>query len=63
MGLDDYLRRGDEIGKFMYVGNSILVAFEEGRIEWDEDIREASLLGLMMGVKVKERVGMCITKD
>ncbi|KAF8621400.1 hypothetical protein AX15_007812 [Amanita polypyramis BW_CC] len=56
----DCLTKGDEVGKFMYGGSSILIAFERGRVEWDEDIREASLRGLMVDVRVKERVGICI---
>lgn len=59
----DYLKRGDEVGKFMYGGSSILVAFEQGRVVWDEDIQEASLLGLMMDVRVKEKIGLCAMKD
>lgn len=46
--------RGDEVGSFIYCGSSILVAFEEGRVEWDEDsMREASLPGLMLDARVE----------
>jgi hypothetical protein len=34
----DYLKRGDEVGKLMYGGSSILVAFGKGRVWWDGDI-------------------------
>lgn len=54
------LKRGDEVGQFAFGGSSIMVCYERGRVDWDEDVREASLLGFMMDIKVRERIGKLI---
>jgi len=54
------LKRGDEVGQFAFGGSSIVVCYEEGRVNWDEDLREASLLGYMVDIKVNERMGKLV---
>lgn len=52
-----YVNKGDEIGKFQFGGSSILVAFEKGRIEFDEDLLSVSRRLVMMDVEVGMSLG------
>ncbi len=54
------LKRGDEVGQFAFGGSSIVICYEKGRVNWDDDLREASLLGYMVDIKVNERIGKLV---
>lgn len=56
------LKKGDEIGWFAYGGSNVIVAFEEGKIQWDEDLVEFSKKGLEANLKMGERVGCATSK-
>ena len=58
--MGDVLERGDEVGLFQYGGSALVVVHEKERIEWDEDLREATLRQWMVAVKVRERVGTLV---
>lgn len=52
-----HVTKGDEIGKFQFGGSSIIVAFEKGRIEFDEDLLSVSRRLVMMDVEVGMSLG------
>jgi len=51
------IHKGDEIGRFEFGGSSIIVAFEKGRIDLDEDLLEHSKKGVMVDVEVGMSLG------
>lgn len=51
------VEKGDEIGVFRFGGSSILVAFEPGRIQFDEDLEKFSLDKIMVDVEVGMSLG------
>ena len=51
------IRKGEEIGLFQFGGSSIIVAFEEGRILFDEDLLSVSRRQIMMDVEVGMSLG------
>lgn len=51
------VNKGDEIGLFQFGGSSIIVAFEKGRIEFDEDLMEMSRQNIMTDVEVGMSLG------
>lgn len=51
------VKKGDEMGLFQYGGSSILVAFEQGRICFDEDLEILSHQQLMVDVQVGMSLG------
>ncbi|ODQ54591.1 phosphatidylserine decarboxylase [Saitoella complicata NRRL Y-17804] len=57
------VRKGDEVGIFEFGGSSIIVAFEGGRVAFDEDLREVSLEKVMMDVEVGMRLGEAVRNE
>lgn len=51
------VRKGDEVGMFEFGGSSIIVLFERGRIQWDEDLVQWSKKRIMVDVEVGMRIG------
>ncbi|KAJ5946418.1 phosphatidylserine decarboxylase proenzyme 2 [Penicillium verhagenii] len=51
------VEKGDEIGLFQFGGSSIIVAFEQGRIEFDEDLERFSNAETMVDVEVGMSLG------
>jgi phosphatidylserine decarboxylase len=51
------IEKGEEIGLFQFGGSSIIVAFEKGRIEFDEDLLSVSRRQVMMAVEVGMSMG------
>lgn len=51
------IEKGEEIGLFQFGGSSIIVAFEQGRIEFDEDLVSVSRRKVMMAVEVGMSLG------
>jgi phosphatidylserine decarboxylase len=51
------VRKGDEIGLFEFGGSSIIVLFEKGRIQWDDDLVHWSHKRIMVDVEVGMRIG------
>lgn len=51
------IEKGEEVGFFEFGGSSIIVAFEPGRIEFDQDLKEASKQLIEMDVEVGMRLG------
>jgi phosphatidylserine decarboxylase len=51
------VQKGEEIGLFQFGGSSIIVAFEQGRIEFDEDLLSVSRRQVMMAVEVGMSMG------
>lgn len=53
-----YVQRGDEFGYFAFGGSTIVVLFEKGKVEWDEDL----LINGRASLETLVRVGMGIGK-
>lgn len=51
------VKKGDEVGIFEFGGSSVLVAFENGRIRWDDDLLKWSRKSIMVDVEVGMRMG------
>jgi phosphatidylserine decarboxylase len=56
------VEKGDEVGLFEFGGSSIIVAFEEGRIRFDEDLLSVSKRAIMMDVEVGMSMGKACPK-
>lgn len=54
------IRKGEEIGLFQFGGSSIIVAFERGRIQFDEDLLSVSRRRIMMDVEVGMSLGTAL---
>ena len=54
---DVVIEKGEEVGLFEFGGSSIVVAFEPGRIQFDQDLKEASNQLIEMDVEVGMRMG------
>lgn len=56
----ELVRRGDELGYFAFGGSTCILLMENGKVEWDEDLRlncQASLETLVRyGTKIGHRV-------
>lgn len=55
------VKKGEEIGLFQFGGSSIIVAFEEGRIQFEEDLLSVSRQLVMMDVEVGMSLGRATT--
>lgn len=51
------IQKGDELGFFQFGGSSIIVAFEEGRIQFDDDLLEYSKQAIAIDVEVGMSLG------
>jgi len=54
------VEKGDEIGLFQFGGSSIIVAFEQGRIQFDDDLERFSNKEVMVDVEVGMSLGKAI---
>jgi len=54
------VKKGDEIGLFQFGGSSIIVAFEKGRIQFDEDLLSVSQRRIMVSVEVGMSLGTAL---
>ena len=52
--------RGEEKGKFLYGGSTIILLLQKDAVSMDEKILQASLSGQEYPVKMRERVGSCM---
>ena len=52
------IEKGEEIGNFQYGGSSIIVAFEKGRIRFDDDLLSLSKQAVMVDVEVGMSLGV-----
>ena len=52
------VKRGDEFGYFAFGGSTIVVLFERGTVQWDEDL----LINGRASLETLVRVGMGIGK-
>ncbi|KAB8233887.1 hypothetical protein ETB97_011907 [Aspergillus alliaceus] len=52
-----HVKKGDEIGLFQFGGSSIIVAFEQGHIQFDEDLEKLSHQKIMVDVEVGMSMG------
>jgi phosphatidylserine decarboxylase len=50
--------KGDELGYFAYGGSSILVAFEPGRVQFDQDLLDFSEKQQEVVMRMGEHVGV-----
>jgi phosphatidylserine decarboxylase len=57
MAAGQQVKKGEEIGLFQYGGSSIVVAFEQGRIRFDEDLELLSYQQVMVDVDVGMGMG------
>lgn len=53
-----YVEKGQEIGLFQFGGSAIIVAFENGRIEFDEDLQGPSSKEINIDVQVGQSLGV-----
>jgi phosphatidylserine decarboxylase len=51
------LARGDEIGHFEFGGSSIIVAFEPGHIDFNDDLLDVSKRQVEMSILVRDSLG------
>lgn len=51
------VKKGEELGIFQFGGSSIIVAFERGRIEFDQDLVELSKQRIQVAVEVGMSLG------
>jgi phosphatidylserine decarboxylase len=56
------VEKGEEIGLFQFGGSSIIVAFEKGRIEFDDDLATMSRQRIMVDVEVGMSLGKVPSK-
>jgi len=54
------IKKGEEVGIFEFGGSSIIVAFEKGRIVWDDDLLHWSRKAIMVDVEVGMRMGQAV---
>ncbi|KAK3368394.1 phosphatidylserine decarboxylase-domain-containing protein [Podospora didyma] len=54
------VKKGDELGIFQFGGSSIIVAFCEGRIEFDKDLLEMSKRRVQVAVEVGMSLGSAV---
>ncbi|KAE8154601.1 phosphatidylserine decarboxylase-domain-containing protein [Aspergillus avenaceus] len=52
-----HIKKGEEVGLFQYGGSSIIVAFEKGHIQFDEDLERSSHQKIMVNVEVGQSMG------
>ena len=57
------IEKGEEVGFFEFGGSSIVVAFEPGRIQFDEDLKEASRDLIEMDVEMGMQMGRADRKS
>lgn len=57
MATGQHVKKGEEIGLFQFGGSSIVVAFEQGRIRFDEDLELLSYQQVMVDVDVGMGMG------
>ena len=53
----DKVKRGDEFGYFKFGGSTIVLLFEQGRVEWDQDLLDNSKAAIETLVRVGMGVG------
>lgn len=51
------IQKGDEVGIFQFGGSSIIVAFEKGRIRFDDDLTMMSKKAIAVDVEVGMSLG------
>lgn len=51
------VKKGEEVGLFQFGGSSIIVAFEKGRIKFDDDLATMSNRKIMVDVEVGMSMG------
>ncbi|RDW92793.1 putative phosphatidylserine decarboxylase [Aspergillus mulundensis] len=56
------IKKGDELGTFQFGGSSIIVAFQKGRIQFDEDLIEPSKRAVVVDVEVGMSLGRATSK-
>jgi len=56
------VEKGEEVGYFKFGGSSIIVAFEPGRIEFDEDLVSWSRKRIEVDILVKTSLGCATTQ-
>jgi phosphatidylserine decarboxylase len=62
MTAGEYIKKGEEIGLFKFGGSTIMVAFEQGRIQFDEDLERWSQNQIMVDVKVNSSMGTAVSE-
>ena len=62
MTAGEYIKKGEEIGLFKFGGSTIMVAFEQGRIQFDEDLERWSQNQVMVDVKVNSSMGTAVSE-
>ncbi|TFY56575.1 hypothetical protein EVJ58_g7556 [Rhodofomes roseus] len=54
------VKKGDEGGIFEFGGSAIVVCFEKGRIQFDQDLQDVSRKEIMMDVEVNTSLGKAV---
>ncbi|KAJ5244938.1 hypothetical protein N7489_005034 [Penicillium chrysogenum] len=57
------IKKGDELGVFQFGGSSIIVAFQKGRIQFDEDLTGPSKNAVAVDVEVGMSLGRAVPKE
>jgi phosphatidylserine decarboxylase len=56
------IKKGDELGIFQFGGSSIIVAFQKGRIQFDEDLIGPSKNAIAVDVEVGMSLGCAVPR-
>lgn len=52
------IEKGDELGIFQFGGSSIILAFQKGRVKFDDDLRDCSKHCIQVSVEVGMSLGV-----
>lgn len=63
MTAGEHIKKGEELGLFKFGGSTIMVAFEQGRIQFDEDLERWSQNQIMVDVKVNSSMGTAVSEN
>lgn len=56
------IKKGEEIGMFSYGGSNIIIVFEKGKMQWDDDIEKNSKKLIETDILVGETIGSLCEK-
>lgn len=62
MTAGEHIKKGQELGLFKFGGSTIMVAFEQGRIKFDEDLERWSHNQIMVDVKANSSMGTAVSE-
>lgn len=58
-----FIKKGDEIGYFQFGGSSIVVVFQRGMVQFDQDLLDSSEEQIQVSVDVGMSLGCAAYRD